>query len=259
MYQNLKFCLEEKPGVDTRSVHFLEFPSVKTHYFNPVIERKVLRMKTVIDLGRALREKNLISNKKPLRELIVVHSDEEYLSDCKELEQYILDEMNVKSVVFTSDQSAHGVKFCVLPDHKLLGQRFKKTYPAMRKKLAALTDAEVSSFVETGGLDIDGCRLGKEDLIVSRLFDGLDPTKQAAFDKDCVVLLDTLIDEDLMTEGTCREILNRVQRLRKKAGLEQTDRVDYFYTIGTDEGGDLARAFAFGDFTSPIRYFKFNP
>lgn len=243
MYQNLKFCLEETSGVDTRSVHFLTFPTVKSHYFNTEIERKVMRMKNVIDLGRGLREKNLISFKKPLREFVIVHSDQEYLDDLKSLETYIIEEMNIKSLVLTSDQSAHGVKFTIVPEHKTLGQKYKKAYPDMRKKLAALTDDEISAFVESGELNLDGIVLGKDELIISRYLDTTASSKEATFDKDVVVLLDITIDEELMVEGVCREIANRVQRLRKKAGLEQTDKVVYYYTLEIDDG-DLLKAFA---------------
>lgn len=242
MYQNLKFCLEEKEGQDTRSVHFLTFPSVKEHYFNTEIERKVGRMKNVIELGRALREKNLLSLKKPLREFVIVHPEQEYLDDLKSLESYIIDELNIKNLVLTSDQETHGVKYTLIPEHKTLGQKYKKEYPAMRKKLAELSDAEIASFVESDQLSLDGIVLGKEELVISRYLDTEKSTKEATFDRDVVVLLDCTIDEELMVEGLCREIVNRVQRLRKKAKLEQTDLVKYFYTIEKDDG-ELVKAF----------------
>lgn len=246
MYQNLKFCLQEEKGVDTRSVHFLSFPVVKAHYFNPDIERSVSRMKNVIDLGRALREKNLLSLKKPLREFVVVHPDQTYLDDLKSLETYIIDELNIKTLVLTSDQATHGVKYTLQPEHKTLGQKYKKEYPKMRTKLANLTDSEIIDFVATGQLTLDGICLGSDEITISRYLDTKTATKEASFDRDVVVLLDCTLDDDLMCEGVCREIVNRVQRLRKKGKLEQTDVISYFYTIQQDDS-ELSKAFERSD------------
>jgi isoleucyl-tRNA synthetase len=242
MYQNLKFCLSEKEGEDTRSVHFLTFPVVKKYYFNPEIERKVGRMNKVIDLGRSLREKKLVSLKTPLRELVIVHHEAEYLQDLKSLENYIIEELNIKTLVLTSDQATHGVKYNLTPEHKTLGQKYKKEYPQMRKQLLALTDAQISSFVESGALELGGITLGKEELVIGRYLDTEASSKEATFDKDVVVLLDCTLDEELMIEGVCREIVNRVQRLRKKSGFEQTDVINYFYTFEKDDC-ELAKAF----------------
>lgn len=158
MYQNLKFCLEDQPGVDTRSVHFLTFPTPKTHYSNPTIERKVLRMKTIITLGRALREKNLCSFKKPLRECVVIHTDPTYLSDLESLSSYIVEELNVKHLVLTSDESKYGVKYALSPDHKTLGMQYKTLYPSIRTQLSTLSDIQINAFVVSGELTLEGIK-----------------------------------------------------------------------------------------------------
>ena len=90
MYQNLKKCLPET-SEDTRSVHFLLFPEVKKSYFNPEIERAVSRMRSVIDLGRYIREQKNLPLKTPLRELIVINPDPQFREDVKSLEGYIID------------------------------------------------------------------------------------------------------------------------------------------------------------------------
>lgn len=92
MYQTLKqFIPKNENVVDDRSIHFLEFPTVREEYFDPEIERAVSRMQAVIDLGRAIREKKNISLKTPLKELIVIHPDPQYHADIKALERYIVE------------------------------------------------------------------------------------------------------------------------------------------------------------------------
>lgn len=90
MYQNLKQCLPETTE-DTRSVHFLLFPEVNKKYFNPEVERAVSRMRSVIDLGRYIREQKNLPLKTPLRELIVINPDVQYRDDIRSLEGYIID------------------------------------------------------------------------------------------------------------------------------------------------------------------------
>lgn len=92
MYQTLKRFIPKNPDVvDDRSIHFLDFPTVREEYFDPEIERAVSRMQAVIELGRTIREKKNISLKTPLKELIVIHSDPQYHADIKALEGYILE------------------------------------------------------------------------------------------------------------------------------------------------------------------------
>jgi isoleucyl-tRNA synthetase len=90
MYQNLKKCLPDSVE-DTRSVHFLLFPEVKKQYFNPEVERAVSRMRSVIELGRYIREQKNLPLKTPLRELIVINPDPQFRDDVRSLEDYITD------------------------------------------------------------------------------------------------------------------------------------------------------------------------
>lgn len=88
MYQTLKGFLPVQEDL-AKSVHFLDFPTVRQEYFNQDIERRVSRMQAVIELSRNIREKHTVGLKTPLKELIVVHSETQYLEDLKALEGYI--------------------------------------------------------------------------------------------------------------------------------------------------------------------------
>ncbi|KAJ3088320.1 isoleucine--tRNA ligase, partial [Quaeritorhiza haematococci] len=217
MYQNLKrFLPPAGPNEDNRSVHFLSFPEVKEHYFNEEIERAVSRMQTVIELGRSIREKNNISLKTPLREFVIINADSQYLQDVKNLETYIYEEMNVRDIVATSQESSYSVKYKLEPDHRALGQRLKKDYAKVRKALGSLTEEQTMEFVKTGGLVLEGVRLEEGDLQIVRYVEQTEVRYETAFDKEVLVLLDIMPDQALLEEGAAREIINRVQRLRKK-------------------------------------------
>ena len=90
MYQNLKRCMQATQE-DTRSVHFLLFPEVKQEYMDPEIERIVSRMRSVIDLGRFIREQKNLPLKTPLRELVVINPDPQFHADVMSLENYIIE------------------------------------------------------------------------------------------------------------------------------------------------------------------------
>ncbi|KAJ3071916.1 isoleucine--tRNA ligase [Podochytrium sp. JEL0797] len=245
MYQNLKTCIPETPGQDTRSVHFLMFPEVKTQYFNADIERAVSRMQSVIELGRYIREKRGLALKAPLRELIVINKDPLFQQDIRSLENYIKEELNLKTVTCTADEAAYGVRYELKPDFKVLGSRLGKDLAKVRKALMTLSPEQVQQYVGTNKLVIEGIELGEGDLEVVRQFNTSAESGakfEAKSQGDVLVILDIAEDLELIQEGLAREVINRVQRLRKKAGLQPVDDVVYFYTMTADKDGKLAKA-----------------
>jgi len=151
---------------DTTSVHFLLFPTVKTEFFDEVIQRKVRRMTTVLDLTRYLRDKENISFKVPLRDLIIVHKDPQYLEDVKELEHYVKEELRLQKLTYTTDEDGHGVVYKVKADWPVLGKKLKKDMPVVKKNLEKVTSQEVKQFLETKSIVVGGITLGEEDLQV---------------------------------------------------------------------------------------------
>lgn len=224
---------------DMRSVHFLPYPEVREELFDEVVERRVARMQTVIEQGRLCRERRTVSLKTPLKELVVIHSDPQYLDDVKSLESYIKEELNIRDLTLSSDEGKYGVEYSVLADVKNLGMKFKKEAAKVRKALPNLSPEEIKKFLETGSITVEGCELVSEDLRVQRGVKQTPETKnyEVAVDTDCLVLLDVFAYPELAQEGMAREFLNRVQRLRKKAGLVPTDdvRVSYKVTKGSVE------------------------
>ncbi|CAI2178414.1 4341_t:CDS:10 [Funneliformis geosporum] len=235
MYQSLrKYLPSSNSNEDVRSVHFLSFPEVREEYFDLEIERFVSRMQSVIELGRYIREKKNIGLKTPLKELIVIHSDPQYHSDVLSLKNYIVEELNIKNLVVTSDEDKYGIKYRVEADWKVLGQKLRKDVNKVKNALPELTSEQVKEFVQTKEIMINGIKIVEEDLQVIRYFKDANSHYETNNDKDVLILLDVQVYQDLQEEGCAREIVNRVQRLRKKAGLQPFDPVLMYYKFTKD-------------------------
>ncbi|KAJ9132593.1 Isoleucine--tRNA ligase, cytoplasmic [Pleurostoma richardsiae] len=231
----LPFIPTEMQGEDSRSVHFLPFPTVRKELFNPDIERRVGRMKRVIELARVSRERRSVGLKQPLKTLVVIHHDSGYLDDVKSLETYITEELNIRDLVLTSDEAAHNVQYSVTADWPVLGKKLKKDMAKVKKALPSVTSDQVQDYVRTGKIVVDGIELVEGDLVVKRAVAGNASTQnEVNSDNDVLTILDTAIYPELAHEGLAREIINRVQRLRKKAGLQPTDDIKMEYKVLSD-------------------------
>lgn len=231
----VKFSITPEANA-TESVHFLAYPIVREELFDAEIELAVARMQKIIDLGRNIREKKMISLKTPLKELVVLNSDPEYLRDVDSLKGYITSELNVRNIVITSDEAKYGVQYTAVADWPVLGKKLKKDAKKVKAALPNVSSEEVKAFAESGKITVDGIDLVSEDLQVQR---GL-PEKEvssgheARSEKDVLIILDVNSYPELQSEGLARELINRIQRLRKKAGLNATDEIDVQYRLVKD-------------------------
>ncbi|UZJ52552.1 hypothetical protein CBS101457_001872 [Exobasidium rhododendri] len=248
IYQGLRVMLPAQSAddqEDTRSVHFLSFPEVREEYLDPVIQRQFAALQTVIELSRAIRERNTLPLRVPLKELIVFHSEQQFLDDVKSLSGYIEEELNVQELSLTTDEGACGVQFKLAADWPILGRKLKKDMGKVKKGLEKVTSAEAKKYATTGKITVEGIELGQEDLKVIRFVDLKD--KQGQWDSDTdgqvVILLDKEIRPELQSQGSARDLVNRIQRLRKKAGLLQTDEIDAYYSFEKEVGRALKEAF----------------
>jgi isoleucyl-tRNA synthetase len=202
-------------------------------------------MQTVIEAGRLSRERRTVSLKTPLKELIVIHSDPQYLEDVKSLESYIKEELNIRDLTLSSDEKKYAVEYSVLADSKNLGIKFKKDAAKVKKALPNLPSSEIKLFLETGSINVEGCQLSAEDLRVQRGIKQTPETKnlEVAVDGGAIVILDSFAYPELAQEGLAREFLNRVQRLRKKVGLVPTDDVRVTYKVTKGDAAEVAKMF----------------
>ncbi|KAH9825958.1 isoleucine--tRNA ligase, cytoplasmic-like [Teratosphaeria destructans] len=235
IFQRLAVHLPEtmRKGKDIRSVHFVGYPTVREELFDPVVERRVSAMQKVIELGRYCRDRKTLSLKTPLKTLVVLHKDPQFLDDVRTLESYITEELNVRDLVLTSDDAKYGVAYNVLADVKNLGQKFKKDAVKIKNALPKLSKDQISSFLNEKTITIEGHKLEEEDLRVRKEFKPTKETEnyQDGSESEIMVLLDSFAYPELAQEGLAREVLNRIQRLRKRAGLVPTDDVKVAYTV----------------------------
>jgi isoleucyl-tRNA synthetase len=227
-------------------VHFLPFPTVREELFDEVVERQVKRMQSVIELGRICRDRANKGLKTPLKTLVVIHPEQQYLDDVKLLQNYILEELNVRDLVLSSDEDKYNVQYSATADFSILGKKLKKDAIKVKKALPNLTSQEIKDFIKNGEITIDGIRVEGEDLMVKRGLAKDDSNKAQEFntDNDVLIILDVASYPELEQEGLAREVIRRVQDLRKKAGLVSTDDVGMEYKVLSDpESVGLEAAF----------------
>eukprot|EP00258_Populus_trichocarpa_P045482 XP_024461501.1 isoleucine--tRNA ligase, cytoplasmic [Populus trichocarpa] len=235
LYQNLRrVCTGSE-----ESIHYCSFPQVEGER-DERIEQSVARMMTIIDLARNIRERHNKPLKSPLREMIVVHPDVDFLDDIAgKLKEYVLEELNVRSLVPCNDT----LKYASLraePEFSVLGKRLGKSMGVVAKEVKAMSQKDILEFEKAGEVTVATHCLKLSDIKVVREFklpDGLsDKEVDAAGDGDVLVILDLRLDESLYEAGVAREVVNRIQKLRKKVGLEPTDAVEvYFESLDEDK------------------------
>jgi len=239
IYQGLRPYIPASafPNEDIRSVHFLSFPLVRDEYFDAEIERKVKRMQNVIELARTLRERHTLPLKTPLKSLLVFHQDQQYHDDVKLLQPYLESELNIREINFSSDEERSGVRYRANADWAILGRKLRKELGRVKAGLPLLSSDDVKGYVQNGVVTVDGIELVAGDLTVIRYIElPTDGTLATNTDNDVVIVLDVQIHPELESEGLAREIINRVQKLRKKAGLQATDDVRLFYKFESGIG-----------------------
>ncbi|KAJ5097467.1 Isoleucine--tRNA ligase cytoplasmic [Penicillium angulare] len=237
IYQRLLPHIPESlRGEDSRSVHFLPFPEVRQELFDEAIERRVARMQKVIESGRMSRERRSIGLKTPLKTFVVIHQDQQYLDDVKSLEGYILEELNVLELVLTSDEEKYNIQYSVVADWPTLGKKLKKEVQKVKKALPSLSSDDVKKYVSDKKILVDGIELVEGDLVVKRGIkenassSGMEPNA----DDEVITILDANLYPELAHQGLGREVINRVQKLRKAAGLVPTDDIKMEYTVLSD-------------------------
>ena len=215
------------------------FPSLRSHRqalteaINDKIEGDVARMQEITVVGRAIRDKNLLSLRTPLPEVTLVHQDQAALDACKLTEAYIKEELNVRSVktALVADVP-HLVKFKCQPNFKALGARFGKDFKTVQNDIKAASHAQLSDFLASGKLTIGANTFGPEDIVVQLEYAGggsQEPMETE--DKRGLVLLDTKPDGAMLDEATAREVCAKVQKMRKEAGLQKSDEIEVGFTV----------------------------
>ncbi|HIY77896.1 MAG TPA: isoleucine--tRNA ligase [Candidatus Borkfalkia excrementavium] len=214
-----------------KSVHMCSFPVADLSAIDPDLEKGMDSVLDVVVLGRAARSAGNVKNRQPLSEMVVVSDRDLDLNE--ELKGIILDELNIKQYREAKDAAAF-VSYKIKPQLKTLGPKYGKLLGAIRSFLDTCNGAEVVNAVKDGGvyktvLAGEEVAFAEEDLLIS--------TESAqgfvsASDKGITVALNTALTPELIDEGIEREIVSRLQTMRKEAGFEVTDRIRVCYSAG---------------------------
>ena len=227
MYRNLVPAFyPEAP----ESVHLCNFPVADESFIDPALEKGMEDVLDVVVLGRAARNAGNLKNRQPLSEMLVASNRP--LSIEGELRTVALDELNVKSMRFVED-GASLVRYVLKPQLRTLGPKYGKQLKAITQFLSERDGAEVVSAVRNGGsytvpLDPPVVLLEEDLQIFTQSAEGY----QAAAGGGVTVALDTRLTEELLDEGTERELVSKIQTMRKEAGFEVTDRIDVYFAAG---------------------------
>lgn len=235
IYQYLKALLPASTAMD--SVHYFILPKPNEDLIDHKIERGVARLQAVIDLGRIIRDRNNLPLKIPLPEIFVLHQDEVYLADMLELDEYIRLELNVRVVTLSSDRSRFGVAMRAEPDFATLGAKLKNDFKKVTQEIKGFTDAKIREIRTDGFTVVCGHRIERDEFKFILHVNDESTKKHIENDGDVVVILNANPDQGMIDEGTAREVVNRIQKLRKKAKVVPTDKI----TIYVEADGEVLR------------------
>lgn len=245
MYQNLSKVLKTGSSLKAGSVHYLMVPTPQRALISQRTEAAVTSLQSVVELGRYLRDKLNCPIKYPLPEVVVIQKEEQVLKDVLELESYIKEELNVRTVTTSTDKDKYGVALKAEINFKLLGARLKGDIKKVQQAASELTDIQITSCLSSGSISLCGHTIAADELVIKYAFSGnraaeLASKYQAHSDDSVLILLDTTPSPEMLWEGLAREVVNRVQKLRKKGRLVPTDEVTVWYSV-EDSTGEMQK------------------
>ena len=213
------------------SVHLSFFPKSDADLIDEKVEERIDLVRDMVALGRGIREKERIKVRQPLNEILV---DGKYEALIEDLVPLIMEELNVKDVKFEKQLDKY-MNYSLKPNFKVAGPVLGKNIKAFGAALAAADAAAVVAELETGGKYV--LKVGDDDMKIEKDFvDVRIDAKEGfavAMENNLFVILDTNLDADLIDEGFARELISKVQQLRKQKGLEMMDNISI--TIAADD------------------------
>ena len=210
-----------------KSVHLTDMPMPRSELIHPELEERMALVRRVTNLGRSLRAKHQIKTRQALPSILVITRREADRAIITAGAATIRQELNIKAIEFSTEESRF-VRLGVKPNLRTLGKRLGGQLNVVRTKLEQITAnhddvaALLAALESVGSVEVAGFTLAEEDFLIER---GPKDDRLIATEKGVTVLLDTHLTEDLLREGLAREVINRVQRMRKDAGLNVTDRI----------------------------------
>ena len=235
IYQNLVVSLDKNA---TESIHLCTWPEVQKEKIDKKLEEEMDLAYKIVKLGRSARNSVNIKNRQPLSEMLIsVNSLPEYYSDI------VKEELNVKKVELGADMKEY-VHFEIKPNLPVLGRNYGKLIPRIKEEIAKFNQMDLAVKIQNGGteyiqIDDTEIELSKENLLIT-----MQGKEGFAFagTGEMGVVLDTHITEELKEEGMLREVLSKVQNMRKDRGFEVLDRIN-LYVSDNEEVEKIVKKF----------------
>ena len=207
------------------SVHLAKFPEFVEKYVDKSLESKMMKAQTVSSLVLSLRKKEMIKVRQPLQKVMIPILDASQKAEIEAVSDLIKAEVNVKEILILDDASGVLVKQ-IKPNFKALGPRFGKDMGLISKEIQGFSPEQINELDSKGSLMIEiagkSINLSLEDVEISSQDI---PGWLVANANGITVALDITITDELRKEGIARELVNRIQNIRKDSGLEVTDKI----------------------------------
>ena len=209
------------------SVHTADFPKYDESLIDESLEEKMDLVRNLISIGRNIREENKLRVRQPLQEILIDGKNESILSD---LTQLIKEELNVKDVVFVTDTSKY-MNYVLKPNFKVVGKVFGSNLKEYQEKLLSLSLEDIKRLEnnETIKMNVNG----DDYEVTSDMVDIRISAKEGfnvGMENNNFVILNATLTDELVKEGIAREVVSKVQLMRKNNGLELTDRIVIKYS-----------------------------
>lgn len=210
----------------SESVHLADFPVSDASQIDRSLERKMQKAQTISSLTLSLRAKEKIKVRQPLQRIMIPVLDEQQREEILSVQDLIKSEVNVKEIELIDDASGILVKN-IKPNFKVLGPRFGKDMKMVANAITAMSPVDISKLENEGEFEVQingkSVTLAPEDVeITSQDIEGW----LVASSGGLTVALDVTLTDELKNEGIARELVNRIQNLRKDSGFEVTDKIE---------------------------------
>lgn len=209
----------------SESVHLAEFPKYVASARDENLEEAMAALQTTVSLGHALRKEHKLKVRQPLPAIHIASGSDQVVEFLNDQQHLITEELNVKKVEFKSDETEF-VHLKAKPNFRILGKKVGKLMPEVKKEIEGFNQKQLETLQNQNSLSIkvngEEILLTSEDVEVDReVHEGM----IAANSGSITIALDTTLTEELQIEGLAREIVNKVNTMRRDAGFAVTDRV----------------------------------
>ena len=234
IYQNLVYGIDKN---EPESIHLCLWPECEEELIDTTLEKEMDLAYTIVKLGRSARNSVNIKNRQPLSEMLIsVDTLPEYYSDI------VKEELNVKNVVLGAEMSDY-VNFEIKPNLPVLGKEFGRLIPRIKEEIAKKNQMDLANIVKKAQveyIEIDETQIG---LNSNNLLITMQGKEGFAFagEGEIGVVLNTNITQELKEEGYVREVLSKVQNMRKDKGFEVLDRIN-LYVSGNEMIENIIKA-----------------